>query len=128
MGAPLGHDFCTISLSDRLKPWDVVARRLEAAAAADLVIAIYNPASSQRTHQVAAARDLLLRHRAADTPVVVGRAVGSEQESVHVVPLGSLDPDTVDMRTLLIIGSSQTRAGARADGSPVVWTPRRYPA
>jgi precorrin-2 C20-methyltransferase/precorrin-3B C17-methyltransferase len=128
IGAPLGHDFCTLSLSDRLKPWDVVERRLEAAAAADLVIAIYNPASTQRRHQVALARDVLLRHRDPATPVVIGRAVGSEQESVRVVQLGELDPDEVDMRTLLIIGSSQTRVAARADGTTSVWTPRRYPA
>jgi precorrin-2 C20-methyltransferase/precorrin-3B C17-methyltransferase len=91
------------------------------------VIAIYNPASTQRRHQVAQARDVLLRHRDASTPVVVGRAVGSDQESVHVVRLGDLDPDTVDMRTLLIVGSSQTRSVTRADGTTSVWTPRRYP-
>jgi precorrin-2 C20-methyltransferase/precorrin-3B C17-methyltransferase len=128
IGAPLGHDFCTLSLSDRLKPWDVVERRLDAAASADLVIAIYNPASTQRRHQVAAARDVVLRHRDPATPVVVGRAVGSDQESVSVVRLADLDPQVIDMRTLLIIGSSQTRAVSRADGSTVVWTPRRYPA
>ncbi|GAB6898476.1 precorrin-2 C(20)-methyltransferase [Kineosporia succinea] len=127
-GAPLGHDFATISLSDRLKPWDVVERRLDAVAAADLVIAIYNPASKERRHQVAQARDVVLRHRDPQTPVVVGRAVGSDQESVTVVPLGELDPEVVDMRTLLIIGSSQTRRSSKPDGSPVVWTPRRYPA
>jgi precorrin-2 C20-methyltransferase/precorrin-3B C17-methyltransferase len=127
IGAPLGHDFCTISLSDRLKPWGVVARRLDAVAAADLVIAIYNPASKERRHQVALARDIVLRHRDPSTPVVIGRAVGSDAESVSVVELGDLDPDAVDMRTLLIIGSSQTRATTRADGSTVVWTPRRYP-
>ena len=127
IGAPLGHDFCTLSLSDRLKPWAVVERRLDAVASADLVIAIYNPASKERRHQVALARDVVLKHRSPDTPVVIGRAVGSEQESVRVVRLADLDPDEVDMRTLLIIGSSQTRAVARADGSSVVWTPRRYP-
>jgi precorrin-2 C20-methyltransferase/precorrin-3B C17-methyltransferase len=127
IGAPLGHDFCTLSLSDRLKPWDVVESRLDAVAAADLVIAIYNPASKERRHQVGLARDIVLRHRAPDTPVVIGRAVGSAQESVRVVRLADLDPDEVDMRTLLIIGSSQTRAIARADGSISVWTPRRYP-
>jgi precorrin-2 C20-methyltransferase/precorrin-3B C17-methyltransferase len=127
IGAPLGHDFCTLSLSDRLKPWDVVERRLDAVAAADLVIAIYNPASRERRHQVAVARDIVLRHRDPGTPVVIGRAVGSDQESVSVVRLGDLDPEVVDMRTLLIIGSSQTRAVARADGTLSVWTPRRYP-
>jgi precorrin-2 C20-methyltransferase/precorrin-3B C17-methyltransferase len=127
IGAPLGHDFCTLSLSDRLKPWDVVERRLEAVAAADLVIALYNPASKERRHQVALARDIVLKHRDPNTPVVIGRAVGSEQESVRVVRLADLDPEQVDMRTLLIIGSSQTRAETRQDGSTVVWTPRRYP-
>jgi len=127
IGAPLGHDFCILSLSDRLKPWDVVERRLDAAASTDLVIAIYNPASKERRHQVALARDVVLRHRGPSTPVVIGRAVGSEQESVRVVRLADLDPDEIDMRTLLIIGSSQTRAVARADGSTSVWTPRRYP-
>jgi precorrin-2 C20-methyltransferase/precorrin-3B C17-methyltransferase len=127
VGAPLGHDFCTLSLSDRLKPWSVVERRLDAVAAADLVIALYNPASKERRHQVALARDIVLRHRAPDTAVVIGRAVGSEQESVRVVRLADLDPDEIDMRTLLIIGSSQTRAVTRADGSLSVWTPRRYP-
>ena len=127
-GAPLGHDFCVISLSDRLKPWDVVERRLDAIAAADLVIAIYNPASKERRHQVGRARDIVLRHRDPATPVIVGRAVGSDQEKLTVLPLGELDPDLVDMRTLLIIGSSQTRISTRPDGSPVVWTPRRYPS
>jgi precorrin-2 C20-methyltransferase/precorrin-3B C17-methyltransferase len=128
VGAPLGHDFCTISLSDRLKPWSVVEQRLDAAAGADLVIAIYNPASKERRHQIAQARDVLLRHRDPATPVVIGRAVGSDQESVSVVRLGDLDPDMVDMRTLLIVGSSQTRVVGRADGSTTVYTPRRYPS
>ncbi|GAB3247743.1 precorrin-2 C(20)-methyltransferase [Kineosporia babensis] len=127
-GAPLGHDFCTISLSDRLKPWDVVEQRLDAVAAADLVIAIYNPASKERRQQVALARDIVLRHRDPATPVIVGRAIGSAQEKLTVVELGELDPEIVDMRTLLIIGSSQTRISTRPDGTSVVWTPRRYPA
>ncbi len=126
-GAPLGHDYATISLSDRLKPWEVVAERLAAAAAADLVLALYNPASRSRTWQVGRTRDLLLEHRAPDTPVVVARDVGGPEESVRVVHLADLDPADVDMRTLLIIGSSQTRAVTRADGREVVWTPRRYP-
>jgi len=126
-GAPLGHDYATISLSDRLKPWEVVAERLAAAAAADLVLVLYNPASRSRTWQVGRTRDLLLEHRAPDTPVVVARDVGGPEESVRVVHLTDLDPAVVDMRTLLIIGSSQTRAVTRADGREVVWTPRRYP-
>ena len=127
-GAPLGHDFCVMSLSDRLKPWSVIEARLVAAASADLVIAIYNPASRTRTEQLVRARDLLLRHRAPQTPVVVGRDVGGPAESVRVTTLAELDPATVDMRCLLIVGSSQTRVAARADGSAQVYTPRSYPA
>ncbi|MFF3669633.1 precorrin-2 C(20)-methyltransferase [Microtetraspora malaysiensis] len=126
-GAPLGHDYCVLSLSDLLKPWEVVAGRITAAAKADLVLAIYNPASRSRTWQVAAMRDLLLEHRAPDTPVVIGRDVGGPGESVRVVELAVLDPAEIDMRTLLIVGSSTTRVVDR-DGRPVVYTPRRYPA
>lgn len=128
VGAPLGHDFCVLSLSDRLKPWPVIADRLAAAAGADLVIAIYNPASKSRTEQLVRARDLLLEHRAPGTPVVVGRDVGGPTESVRVTTLADLDPATIDMRCLLIVGSSQTVAGVRGDGTPVVYTPRHYPA
>ncbi|MBB2942572.1 precorrin-2 C20-methyltransferase/precorrin-3B C17-methyltransferase [Actinoplanes lutulentus] len=126
-GAPLGHDFCILSLSDRLKPWSVIEKRLDAAAGADLVIAIYNPASKTRTEQLVRARKLLLEHRAEQTPVVVGRDVGGPAESVRVTTLGELDPATVDMRCLLIIGSSQTRAVTRGDGTTAVYTPRHYP-
>ncbi|TLF76564.1 precorrin-2 C(20)-methyltransferase [Nocardia cyriacigeorgica] len=127
VGAPLGHDYAMISLSDRLKPWEVVARRLSAAAAADMAIAIYNPASSQRTWQVAAMKELLLEHRTPLTPVVIGRDVGGPTESVRVVSLGDLDPAEVDMRTLLIIGASTTSVVDTEDG-PRVYTSRRYQA
>lgn len=122
VGAPLGHDYAVISLSDRLKPWEVIAARLSGAAAADLVLAIYNPASASRTWQVAAMRDLLLEHRDAGTPVVIGRDVSGPQESVAVVRLADLDPARVDMRCLLIVGSSQTQWYGET-----VFTPRRYP-
>ncbi|MGV9777786.1 precorrin-2 C(20)-methyltransferase [Streptosporangium sp. NPDC003464] len=127
-GAPLGHDYCVLSLSDLLKPWEVVAGRITAAAKADLVLAIYNPASKSRTWQVAAARDLLLEHRAAQTPVVIGRDVGGAGESMTVTTLADLDPAMVDMRCLLLVGSSTTRVAERGDGGRVVFTPRRYPA
>ncbi|WP_435127632.1 precorrin-2 C(20)-methyltransferase [Actinacidiphila sp. bgisy144] len=127
VGAPLGHDYATVSLSDRLKPWEVIAERLRAAAAADLVLALYNPGSRSRTWQVAKARELLLEHRAPDTPVVVARDVGGPGERVRIVRLAELDPDEVDMRTLLIVGSSQTRTVVRGGGEQVVWTPRTYP-
>ncbi|MFD7614610.1 precorrin-2 C(20)-methyltransferase [Streptomyces sp. NPDC059828] len=129
-GAPLGHDYATISLSDRLKPWEVIAERLRAAAGADLVLALYNPGSRSRTWQVAKARELLLEHRAPDTPVVVARDVGGSGESVTIVRLEDLDPAAVDMRTLLLVGSSQTRTvqrGAQGSGERIVWTPRTYP-
>ncbi|WP_327069821.1 precorrin-2 C(20)-methyltransferase [Kitasatospora sp. NBC_01302] len=126
-GAPLGHDYAVVSLSDRLKPWSVVAERLRAAAAADLVLALYNPGSHSRTTQVGLARDLLLEHRAPETPVVMARDVGGPTERVRTVRLADLDPAEVDMRTILLIGSSQTRAVRRGDGTEVVWTPRRYP-
>lgn len=126
-GAPLGHDYATLSLSDRLKPWEVIAERLRAAASADLVIALYNPGSRSRTWQVGKARDLLLEHRSPDTPVVLGRDVGGPAESVRTVRLADLDPAEVDMRTVLIVGSSQTRWVRRGGGEQIVWTPRRYP-
>ncbi|MEU6678975.1 precorrin-2 C(20)-methyltransferase [Streptomyces sp. NPDC046925] len=126
-GAPLGHDYATISLSDRLKPWEVIAERLRAAASADLVLALYNPGSRSRTWQVGKARDLLLEHRSPDTPVVLGRDVGGPAESVRTVRLADLDPAEVDMRTILLVGSSQTRWEQRGDGQQIVWTPRRYP-
>ncbi|MGV9555615.1 precorrin-2 C(20)-methyltransferase [Streptomyces sp. NPDC003522] len=126
-GAPLGHDYATISLSDRLKPWEVIAERLRAAASADLVLALYNPGSRSRTWQVGKALELLLEHRAPQTPVVVARDVGGPGERVRIVPLGELDPAEVDMRTILLLGSSQTRVVRRADGEEIVWTPRRYP-
>jgi precorrin-2 C20-methyltransferase/precorrin-3B C17-methyltransferase len=126
VGAPLGHDFCVISLSDILKPWEIVERRLRAAGEADLVLALYNPASRTRREQLERALEVLRDHRADDTPVVLARAVGSEAESVSVTSLGGLDADAVDMRTLLIIGSSTTRV---LEGEvPRVYTPRRYPA
>ena len=126
-GAPLGHDYVVLSLSDRLKPWDVIARRLQAAAAGDFAIAIYNPASRSRRRQLADARDLLLAHRDPETPVVVGRAVGTPDQVVTVTTLGELDPEQVDMRCLLIVGSSQTRVLRTAGGPDRVITPRRYP-
>ncbi|MGH3245773.1 MAG: SAM-dependent methyltransferase, partial [Trebonia sp.] len=126
-GAPLGHDYVMLSLSDRLKPWDVIARRLTAAAEADFAIAIYNPASRSRRQQLVDARDLLLSHRSADTPVVVGRAVGTDEQEVTVTTLGEFDPGLVDMRCLVIVGSSQSRVVRDVSHTTRVITPRRYP-
>src|SRR3954452_14734229 len=124
VGAPLGHDFAVISLSDVLKPWDVVLDRLRHAAQADLVLALYNPRSKARPHQLGEAQKALLDVRDADTVVVVGRDVGGPEESLTVTTLGDLDPDTVDMRLLVLVGSSQTRISAAG----AVYTPRTYPA
>lgn len=119
-GAPLGADYCMISLSDRLKPWDVVADRLRAAAAADLAIAIYNPRSNSRPHQLADAKTVLLEVAEPERVVVVARHVGRDAESLHVTTLGDFEPESVDMGCLVIIGASSTRV--RPDGR--VWTPR----
>jgi precorrin-2 C20-methyltransferase/precorrin-3B C17-methyltransferase len=127
VGAPLGHDYAVISLSDRLKPWEIIAARLDAAARADMVLAIYNPASKTRTWQVGAMRDLLLAHRDAGTPVVIGRDIAGPTESVRVVRLADLDPADVDMRCLLIVGSSQTQWYSAEPNPDRVFTPRYYP-
>jgi len=119
-GAPIGGDFAVLSLSDRLKPWSVIERRLAAVAEADLVLAIYNPASRSRTHQVVDAQKVLLEHRSPDTVVVVGRDVGRAEESLTVTTLAQLDASTVDMKCLLIIGSTRTRVTP----SGAVWTSR----
>ena len=118
-GAPIGGDFAVVSLSDRLKPWSVVEHRLRAIAEADLVLAIYNPASRSRTSQVATAQDVLLEHRKPDTVVVVGRDIGRAEESLTVTTLAELDPDSIDMKCLLIVGASGTRISPAG-----VWTPR----
>jgi precorrin-2 C20-methyltransferase/precorrin-3B C17-methyltransferase len=119
-GAPLGGDFAVISLSDRLKPWDVVAARLRAMAEADLAIAIYNPASRSRTEQVARARELLLAVRGPEQVVVVGRDVGRAEESLTVTTLGELDPASIDMKCLVMVGATRTRVTPGGQ----VWTPR----
>jgi precorrin-2 C20-methyltransferase/precorrin-3B C17-methyltransferase len=119
-GAPIGADFAVVSLSDRLKPWSVIDRRLRAIAEADLVLAIYNPASRSRTTQVAETQKILLESRPADTVVVVGRDVGRAEESLLVTTLAELDAASIDMKCLLIIGATSTRRTA----SGQVWTPR----
>ncbi len=118
-GAPIGADFAVVSLSDRLKPWSVVGRRLRAIAEADLVLAIYNPASRSRTQQIGTARDILLEHRKPETIVIVGRDIGRAEESLTVTTLAELDPSTIDMKCLLIVGAKSTRVSPAG-----VWTPR----
>lgn len=127
VGAPAGHDVCLLSLSDLRKPWSIVERRLRAASAGDLVLAIYNPASTKRREQLDRAVAVLRQDRSPSTPVIVARAVRSDAEEVTVTTLGALDPAIVDMRTLLIIGSTQTHVIERDGRAPIVWTSRDYP-
>ena len=127
-GAPLGHDFCAISLSDLLTPREVIVQRIEAAAAGDFVISFYNPVSARRRDLLAIARDILLRHRPIDTPVVLARNLGRDGETITVLKLGELQVDDVDMLTLVMIGSRETRARRRGDGTWSVYTPRGYAA
>ncbi len=128
IGAPLGHDFCAVSLSDLLTPWPAIERRLRAAAAADFVVALYNPVSAARRDQLESARDILLGHRPAETPVVLARNLGRDGESLRVVTLGALTSADADMLTLVLIGSSATRRIERGDGGVWVYTPRGYQA
>ncbi|MCK0518771.1 precorrin-2 C(20)-methyltransferase [Williamsia sp. DF01-3] len=124
-GAPLGHDYAVISLSDRLKGWDVIVERVRAALRADLVIAIYNPGSASRNWQVAELKGILLQHKSLSTPVILGRDVGGPEQSVAITTVADFDPAAVDMRTLLIVGSSTTTVIERAGGR-AVFTNRRY--
>ncbi|MFT8230010.1 precorrin-3B C(17)-methyltransferase [Pseudomonas guariconensis] len=126
-GAPLGHDFCVMSLSDNLKPWSIIEKRLDLAAQADLVLAFYNPISKARPHQLGLALSVVRKHREASTPVVLGRDIGRPGQSLRVVTLGELVPAMVDMRTMVLIGSSTTCTFPRANGGEWVYTPRWYP-
>lgn len=127
-GAPLGHDFCLVSLSDNLKPWSIIERRVRAAMEADLVLALYNPVSRHRPTQLATAFELIREHRSPSTPVVLGRDVGRPGEQVTVVELADLDLSVCDMRTVIIVGSTTTTIVSGAAGEPRVFTPRTYPA
>ena len=126
LGAPLGHDFCAISLSDNLKPWDVVVRRLQCAAEADFVISLYNPASKARPDRIHEALEILRRTKAGTTPVIFARAVGRPDEAIMLTTLAQADAGVVDMSTLVMIGSSETKLIERCDKRPFVYTPRTY--
>ena len=125
-GAPLGHDFCVMSLSDNLKPWSIIETRLDLAAQADLALAFYNPISRSRPWQLGRALEIVAAHRTAQTPVVLGRDIGRPGQTLRVTTLGELTPDQVDMRTMVIIGSSTTCVFPRAEGGEWVYTPRWY--
>ncbi len=122
-GAPLGHDFCVLNLSDNLKPWSLIERRLRLAVEADFAMAFYNPRSQARpdgfTRVLTLLKDLCTENR----PVIFARAVSTEEEALLIVPLGEAKPEMADMRTLVIVGSSLTRLIER-DGRPLVYTPR----
>jgi cobalt-precorrin 5A hydrolase/precorrin-3B C17-methyltransferase len=121
LGAPLGHDFLTVSLSDLLTPWEVIEQRIRAAAESDLVLVIYNPRSAKRTWQIEKTRSILLEHRSPDTPVGIVTDAGRPGQSVVVTTLGGLDCEGVNMTTCVIVGSSTTRLlGGR------MVTPRGY--
>ena len=128
IGAPLGHDFCTVSLSDLLTPWPVIEGRVIAAAAGDFVVAFYNPVSQRRRWQFERAVEILRGQRPADTPVVLARQLGRAGESVTVKDLADLSADDADMLTVVLVGSSETRRVARSDGGLWVYTPRGYAA
>jgi precorrin-3B C17-methyltransferase len=124
VGAPLGHDFCALSLSDNLKSWDTIERRLDAAAGAGFVIALYNPVSRARPWQLGKAFERLRRHLPVATPVVFGHAIGRGDERVTIATLGEADGVAADMATLIIVGSAATRLIARPNRAPLVYTPR----
>ncbi len=127
-GAPLGHDFCVMSLSDNLKPWSIIEKRLDLAAQADLVLAFYNPISKARPHQLGVALEVVRRHREGNTPVVLGRDIGRPGQTLKVVTLAELLPEMVDMRTMVLVGSSTTCVFPRLSGGAWAYTPRWYPS
>jgi precorrin-3B C17-methyltransferase len=124
VGAPLGHDFCALSLSDNLKPWETIEARLKAAAQAGFVIAIYNPVSRARPWQLDKGFDILRAVLPASTPVVFGRAAGRDDERIAVRTLQDARANMADMATCVIIGSPETRIVKRAGLSPLVYSPR----
>jgi cobalt-precorrin 5A hydrolase/precorrin-3B C17-methyltransferase len=127
-GAPLGHDFCVMSLSDNLKPWEIIEKRLDLACQADLALAFYNPISRARPWQLGRALEIVRQHRGPETPVTLGRDVGRPAQTLRVITLGELTPEHVDMRTMVLVGSSLTCVFPRANGESWVYTPRWYGA
>jgi precorrin-3B C17-methyltransferase len=125
IGAPLGNDFCVLNLSDNLKPWATIDKRLSLAAQADFVIALYNPASQARTEQLRNAFEILRRHRTPTAIVVFAKAIGRPREELIFTTLGEADPARADMQTLILIGNHLTRRIARPAAPPWVYTPRR---
>ncbi|MCJ9674896.1 SAM-dependent methyltransferase, partial [Neorhizobium sp. SHOUNA12B] len=125
-GAPLGHDFCAISLSNNLKPWDVIEKRLIAAATAGFVMAFYNPISKARPHQLGEAFDILRAHLPGTVPVIFGRAAGRTDEVIRIVSLAEAAGDMADMATCVIVGTAETRVIERENQRPIVYSPRYF--
>jgi precorrin-3B C17-methyltransferase len=128
IGAPLGHDFCAINLSDNLKPWELVEKRLRLACQADFAMAFYNPSSRARPWQFARTLEILREEKEGATPVIFARKVSEPDEEIAVTSLADASPDQADMRTVVIVGSSTTRVIARDKAAPIVYTPRRVDA
>lgn len=124
-GAILGHDFCTISLSNLLTPWETIVKRLHAAGTGDFVVSFYNPRSKKRDWQINSARDILLEYRPAQTPVILGRQLSREDETIDIITLDRLDAADVDMFTLVSVGNSESRHIATPQ-QQWVYTPRGY--
>ncbi len=125
-GAMIGHDFCCISLSDLLTPWEAIEKRIKAAAEGDFVISFYNPRSLKRRDQLERAFSILKDHRPPDTPVVVATNLGRPEENVRIRKFSEFDPEEVDMLTLVMVGSSQSKTITRGDGKTYAYTPRGY--
>ena len=125
-GALIGHDFCCISLSDLLTPWETIIQRVTAAAEGDFVISFYNPRSLKRTDQIVKAFDILRPHRKPETPVVLASNLGRPTEQVRIIRFDQFRPEDVDMLTIVMVGSSQSRAILRGDGRTYAYTPRGY--
>jgi len=125
-GALIGHDFCCISLSDLLTPWETIERRIAAAAEGDFVIAFYNPRSLRRTDQIVKAFDILRSRRNPDTPVILASNLGRPEENVRILRFDEFNAEDVDMLTVVLVGSSQSKAFKRGDGKTYAYTPRGY--
>jgi len=124
-GALLGHDFCTISLSDLLTPWETIEKRIHSAGAGDFVVSFYNPVSKKRDWQLNSARDILLEYRPAETPVLIGRQLSREDENITFTTLAELDAKQVDMFTMVTVGNSESKQIAYQD-KQWIYTPRGY--
>ena len=120
-----GHDFCTISLSNLLTPWETIVKRLHAAGAGDFVVSFYNPRSQKRDWQINTARDILLEYRPPETPVILGRQLSRADESINIITLAELDAADVDMFTLVSVGNSESRH-FETPQQQWVYTPRGY--